>query len=164
LNEISTEELRKRVAIVKRFRELLIAQRERFSAYLETIEKQKDIIETGNADDILTYVEMEEKMVSDIFSIQKVIVPLESQYRSQIETHSVETSGVVSAPDIPEIQNALERIRVETNNKLKQNRNLLEKRMNEFREELKLIRNNPYIKQRSSFTNTEEASFLDMKG
>jgi hypothetical protein len=164
LSEISAEELKKRVAVVKRFRELLIAQRERFSVYLETLEKQKGIIENGKAEDILTYVEMEEKIISDIFSIRKVIAPLEMQYRSHIETRSVETGGSLSAPDIPEIRTALERLRVEADNKVKQNRGLLEKRMNEFREELKLLRNNPYIKRKASFTATEGSSFLDMKG
>jgi hypothetical protein len=162
LGELSPEELKKRVAIVKRFRELLIAQRERFSAYLETLEKQKSIVENGNMDDILAYVEMEEKMVSDIFSIQKVIVPLETQYRSHLKAHVA-----VSGSDIPEIKTALERLRAEANDKLEQNRSLLEKRMNEFREELKLIRNNPYLKRKASFATTattESASFLDIKG
>jgi hypothetical protein len=162
LGELSPEELKKRVAIVKRFRELLIAQRERFSAYLETLEKQKSIVENGNVDDILAYVEMEEKMVSDIFSIQKVIVPLETQYRSHLKAHVA-----VNGSDIPEIKTALERLRAEANDKLEQNRSLLEKRMNEFREELKLLRNNPYLKRRASFATTaitESASFLDIKG
>lgn len=159
MSELSPEELKKRVAIVKRFRELLIAQRERFSVYLETLEKQKSIVENGNAEDILAYVEMEEKMVSDIFSIQKVIVPLETQYRSHVGV-----VGVASGSDIPEIQTALERLRAEANNKVEQNRSLLEKRLNEFREELKLLRNNPYIKRKGLFASTELASFLDIKG
>lgn len=159
MGELSPEELKKRVAIVKRFRELLIAQRERFSVYLETLEKQKSIVEKGDVEDILAYVEMEEKMVSDIFSIQKVIVPLETQYRSHAGV-----AGVVNSSDIPEIQTALERLRVEANNKVEQNRSLLEKRMSEFREELKLLRNNPYIKRKVSFATTEPAAFLDIKG
>jgi uncharacterized protein (DUF342 family) len=167
LGDLSPEELKKRVAIVKRFRELLIAQRERFNAYLETLEKQKNIVENGNVDDILAYVEMEEKMVSDIFSIQKVIVPLEAQYRSHLKANvagNVSASGESAGSDIPEIETALERLRVEANNKLEQNRSLLEKRMSEFREELKALRNNPYIKRKASFATAESASFLDIKG
>ncbi|MDR0708232.1 MAG: flagellar biosynthesis protein FlgN [Treponema sp.] len=159
MGEISPEELKKRVAIVKRFRELLIAQRERFNVYLETLEKQKSIMENGGVEDILAYVEMEEKMVSDIFSIQKVIVPLETQYRSHVGV-----AGSASGSDIPEIQTALERLRVEANNKVEQNRDLLEKRMNEFREALKPLRNNPYIKRKVSFATAESASFLDIEG
>ncbi|MDR2782563.1 MAG: flagellar biosynthesis protein FlgN [Treponema sp.] len=159
MDELSPEELKKRVLVVKRFRDLLFAQRERFSVYLETLEKQKSIVENGNVEDILAYVEMEEKMVADIFSIQKIIVPLETQYRSHAGV-----TGVIGASDIPEIQTALERLRMEANNKVEQNRSLLEKRMNEFREELKLLKSNPYIKRKALFTTTESASFLDIKG
>ncbi|MDR0376114.1 MAG: flagellar biosynthesis protein FlgN [Treponema sp.] len=158
MSGLSPEELKKRVAIVKRFRELLIVQRERFNAYLETLEKQKSVVENGDVEDVLAYVEMEEKMVSDIFSIQKVIVPLETQYRFHAGV-----TGVAGGSDIPEIQAALERLRVEANNKMEQNRGLLEKRMNEFWEKFDLLKNT-YIKRKASFTTTETAAFLDIKG
>jgi hypothetical protein len=156
VSEISAEELKERVAVVRRFRELLLAQRERFRVYLDTLEKQKTVIERGNAEDILSHVELEEKMVSDIFSIQKVIAPLESRYRAH--------ASVAEAPDIPEIQTALERLRAEAGGRAKQNRALLERRMSELREELRIARNNPYAKRKPAFAGAEYASFLDLKG
>ena len=75
--DISPEELAQRVAILKRFKILLTQQRDRFRAYLEMLDKQQEIIENGNTDDLLAHVNLEEKIVADIFSIQKVIDPLE---------------------------------------------------------------------------------------
>ena len=43
--DISPSELSQRVAVIKRFRELLRAQRDRFEVYLNTLDKQKDVIE-----------------------------------------------------------------------------------------------------------------------
>ncbi len=164
MDGLSAEELKERVAVVKRFRELLIAQRERFQSYLDTLEKQTDLIETGSAEDILQQVELEEKMVSDIFSIQKVIEPLESRYHSQSLPTDIAVYADSGAPDIPEIQIALERLREEAGGRAKQNRDLLERRMNALREELRIVRSNPYYKRKPSFSGADEASFLDMKG
>ena len=74
---ISPAELKKRVDVLKRFKELLKAQRDRFHTYLDTLDRQKDVIEQGSAEDLLKHVELEEKIVADIFSMQKVIDPLE---------------------------------------------------------------------------------------
>ena len=79
---LSQSELNQRVAVIKRFKELLKAQRDRFQSYLSALDKQKDVIERGTADDLMRHVELEEKIVADIFSIQKVIDPLEEMYRS----------------------------------------------------------------------------------
>jgi glutamyl-tRNA reductase len=155
MNEISAEELKERVAIVKRFRELLREQRDRFRAYLESLDKQKAAITGGSTEDILSYVELQEKILSDIFSIQKVIDPLEPLYRRAPNN---------IAPDVPEIQSALENLKTETSVKVKQNRDILEKRMASLKEELKTLQTNPYTKRRSAFNAPEEASLVDIKG
>jgi hypothetical protein len=153
--KLSTEELKERVAIVKRFRELLRSQRDRFQTYLETLDRQKAVIEKGSAEDILTHVEMEEKILSDIFSIQKTITPLEAMYR---------TGPVPNAPDVPEIQAALSSLRAKAGIMVQQNKELLEQRMAELREELKVIKANPYAKRIAFFSNTDSASFVDING
>ncbi|MFP3042456.1 flagellar biosynthesis protein FlgN, partial [Treponema primitia] len=79
---LSTEEISRRVAILKRFREMLRAQRDRFQEYLNVLDKQQDVIEKGDTEALLSHVELEEHIVSDIFNIQKVINPLEDMYRA----------------------------------------------------------------------------------
>ena len=69
-------EIASRITLLKRFRELLQSQRERFEAYLTVLDKQKDKIESGSVEDLLAHVDLEEKIVADIISIQKVAEPL----------------------------------------------------------------------------------------
>ena len=153
--QLSAEELKERVAIVKRFRELLRSQRDRFQTYLETLDRQKAVIEAGSAEDILTHVEMEEKILSDISSIQKTIAPLEAMYRAR---------PAPDAPEVPEIQAALSGLRAKASLKVQQNRELLERRMIELREELRAVKANPYAKRSAFFSNTDSASFVDITG
>jgi len=75
-------ELTERVAILRRFRGLLEQQRGRFLNYLALLEKQETAIGAGNGEEILAHVELERDIVADIFSIQKVINPLEDMYRA----------------------------------------------------------------------------------
>jgi hypothetical protein len=161
---ISTEEFNQRVAVLKRFRALLTEQRDRFRSYLEVLDKQQDVIETGSADDLLSHVELEEKIVADIFSIQKVIDPLEEMYRAVVKT-----AGAPQEPhgdDVPSLKSALEGLRTEAAARTSRNRELLSRRMVEIRSEIKALRNNPYAAsaRRSSFSDTETASLIDLKG
>ncbi|MDR1466228.1 MAG: flagellar biosynthesis protein FlgN [Treponema sp.] len=153
---ITQEELKERVAVVKRFRKLLYEQRERFRSYLNVLDKQKTVIEKGNAEDILSHIEIEEKMLSDIFSIQKVLTPLEPLYRTSVNT--------VKAPDVVKIQSALENLKIEANLKVKQNRDILETRMKELKEQLEVLQNNPYARRAIRFREGDTASFVDMEG
>jgi hypothetical protein len=153
---ITQEELKERVAVIKRFRELLCEQRERFRSYLNVLDKQKAVIEKGSSEDILSHIEIEEKMLSDIFSIQKVLTPLEPFYHTSIKT--------VEAPDVAKIQSALENLKTEASLKVKQNRDILSIRMNELKEEMKVFRNNPYAKRSLHLMEGDNASFVDIKG
>jgi predicted phage gp36 major capsid-like protein len=168
--EISPEELRQRVAVLKRFRALLTEQRDRFRSYLEVLDKQKDIIETGSADDLLAHVELEEKIVADIFSIQKVVDPLDELYRALVSAGGAspgeghDTGGV--RDDVPDLKSALEDLKAEAVVRSNRNRELLSKRMVEIRSEIKTLRNNPYAgsARRSAFSEAGTASLIDIKG
>ncbi len=133
--EISSEEVARRVAVLRRFKELLSQQRDRFREYLTVLDKQKDVIEGGSADDLLSHVELEEKIVANIFSIQKVIDPLEAMYKASF----------------PQAVRS------------KRNQELLSKRMAELRTEIKLLKGNPYAR-RPSYSGENTASLIDIKG
>ena len=168
--EISPSELKQRVAVIKRFKELLKAQRDRFQAYLNALDKQKDIIERGSTDDLIRHVDLEEKIVQDIFSIQKVIDPLDEMYQSI----RAETPGGISAKgkksskkqsdeeEVFSLKEALEGLRAEAAVRAEQNRELLAKRMAELRQEIKTLKTNAYASRR--FDNTPPPSFIDLKG
>jgi len=168
--DISSAELAQRVAILKRFKTLLSQQRERFRSYLNMLDKQQNIIESGSAEDLLTYVELEEKIVADIFSIQKVIDPLEEMYNAVVSDRhpaksplSIESSN--AQEEVPSIKASLEILKNEAVIRSTKNKELLSKRMLELRQEIKSLRNNPYAATgKSAYSNSNRASLVDIHG
>jgi len=152
---LTEEELAHRVAILKRFRELLLEQRNRFQEYLVVLDKQRDVIEKGDTDALLSHVELEEKIVSDIFAIQKVIDPLEDLYRASYPERETE---------VPKLKAALEELKNEAVQRSQRNRDLLSKRMDQLRSEIKTLRNNPFAARRSVYDTSGAASLIDIKG
>jgi hypothetical protein len=132
---LSEEELSQRVAVLRRFRELLTEQRDRFRTYLEELDKQKDLIETGSAEQLIAHVEMEERIVADIFAIEKVIKPLDEMYR----TLSPEHEGGVQ-----DLKSTLDSLKKEAAIRSGRNKDILSRRMLEIREEIKTLRAKPY--------------------
>jgi hypothetical protein len=168
--DLDPVEVRRRVAVLKRFRELLCQQRDRFAQYLEVLDKQKNVIESGSADELIAHVELEEKIVSDIFSIQKVIDPLEDMYQSLLPSKSAKgrvpvSAGAVTAEEreVPGLKSILEELKAEAVIRSERNRGLLAKRMEELRLEMKNLRANPYALRRSVFSG-ETASLVDIRG
>jgi hypothetical protein len=164
--DISPAELAQRVAILKRFRTLLTQQRDRFRSYLEVLDKQKNIIEKGDAEELLAHVELEEKIVADIFSIQKVIDPLEDMYRAALSGFepSRHTPAGRDPEDVQSLKAALEGLKKEAVLRSTRNKELLSRRMAELRTEIKVLRNNPYAARRSGFSGAETASLVDISG
>ena len=162
--DISAKELKQRVAVIKRFKEVLKAQRDRFNAYLDTLDRQKDVIERGSADDLLHHVELEEKIVADIFSIQKVIDPLEKMYHtSKLPPPSKGKKAAAKHPDGDEVsglKEALDSLKAEAVVRSERNRELLTKRMAELRSEIKTLRSNPYTKRSGGTAPTQ----VDIRG
>ena len=160
-NSISPSELSQRVAVIKRFRELLKAQRDRFRAYLDALDKQQEIISAGTTEDLLRHVELEEKIVEDIFSIQKVIDPLEEMYRSvRTEAPGLKKEGKSTGKQIDpgeeevvNLKEVLKSLKDEAALRSGQNRELLTKRMAELRAEINSMKNNPYNRRKSGFAN-----------
>jgi len=170
-NQISSSELGQRVAVLRRFKELLKAQRDRFNAYLNALDKQKDVIESGTADDLLHHVELEEKIVEDIFSIQKVIDPLEKMYQSikLKPAKSASANAIAFAnenageEEVTSLKAALEGLKSEAVVRSERNRDLLSKRMAELRAEIQLLRNsNAYARRK--FDSEPTPSLVDLKG
>ncbi len=75
------KEIEQRVAILRRLRETLATQREKFSNYLALLEKEQEIIQTGTLDKLESQVEVEQSIIGEIFTLQKVIRPLDELYR-----------------------------------------------------------------------------------
>ena len=99
--ELSQEELDERVAILRRFRSLLEQQRNKFREYLLVLEKQEGTIEAEDPDAIIAHSELEEQIVRNIGSLQKVIAPMQQLY----QTSHAATYNPQEAIPIDSIQN-----------------------------------------------------------
>jgi len=185
--DLSSEEVKRRVAILKRFRELLCQQRDRFRQYLTVLDKQKEVIENGDTEQLIAHVELEEQIVGDIFAIQKVIDPLEAMYQVAFPAGSAVVVGTASAAavgnsgagtlpgfnrvngpvtlqgDVPDLRAALEELRSEAVIRSGRNKDLLAKRMEELRQEMRTLRSNPYAIHRPSYSDNS-AVLVDIAG
>ena len=156
-NPVDDDEIARRVGILRRVRELLVQQRERFHRYLAALEKQQAVIESGSAEELLAHVELEEQIVADIFSIQKVIKPLEDMYQSVVPADS--------AGDIPDLKDTLENLKTQAAAQIVRNKDLLSSRMANIRAEITSLKNNPFTgASRSLYQKSIAASLIDIKG
>jgi hypothetical protein len=150
---LTQNEIDQRVAVLKRFKELLKEQRERFAAYLDTRDKSKDVIEQGSPEDLLCIVELEEKIITDIHSIQKVIDPLEGMYRSMKNNDD----------EIISLKSSLEVLGEDAAARSNRNRKLLSERMADLRSEIKDLRSNPFLKNQRNHQNTTAPRVVDIR-
>jgi len=162
--EISDSELAQRVAVIKRFKELLVQQRERFRSYLAVLDRQQLLIGYGNAEEITAHVELEEQIVADIFSIQKVIDPLEIMYNT-IGTDADGLGTFITINDVPGLKATLEELKTQAVVRSVRNRDLLSSRMEEINTDIQKIKNNPFIsKTRFSLYQNATPATIDIMG
>ncbi|MDR1230378.1 MAG: flagellar biosynthesis protein FlgN [Spirochaetaceae bacterium] len=152
---VSEAEVASRVLLLKRFRALLLQQRERFESYITVLDKQKEKIESGSVEDLMAHVELEEKIIGDIISIQKAVEPMRAV---------ISESMLAAAPEAGHIASAIEALRVEAANRVVRNKDLLTVRMEEIRTELNALRTNPFARRKSPFASEDSPSFIDIKG
>lgn len=153
---LSQDELSQRVEALKRFRELLVKQREKFSAYLAVLDREKSDIESGDVDALVSHVEIEQSIVTEIFTFQKVINPLEDMYREAYHVARIPS-------DIPQIQANLEDLRAEVLKKNQENRVLLKQKMSILRQEIAGL-HNPFKKAKSVYGSAPEPTMIDIRG
>jgi flagellar biosynthesis/type III secretory pathway chaperone len=122
-------------AILRKLRDTLSRQREKFGAYLNLLECEERSIEKGDSEKLLAQVEMEQSIIAEIFTLKKVIAPLESLYRAGYPEGTEST--------IPRLKSALEEMGEEILARNGRNRQLLRERMEEMRKEITSLRSWP---------------------
>ena len=152
--DLTQGEVDERVAILKRFRELLTEQRNKFREYLTVLEKQAQMISTENIDAMVHHTEIEQSIISEIYTIQKVIDPLEVLYR--------DAHPGISDAEIPKLKTDLEHLRKEVIEQNGKNRELLKSHMTVLRQQVLSLRN-PYAKRSSVYaSDSQTASCIDI--
>ncbi len=148
-------DLDRKVAVLHRFRELLLQQREKFRRYLEVLDHERADIEEGDIDTLAAHVEMEEQIVSEIYTFQKAIDPLEEIYRAAYP-------AAPGDPELPALKGSLEELRAEVLRRNAENRTLLKHRMEMVRAEIAGFRSP--LKARTSVYASEGGALVDLKG
>jgi hypothetical protein len=154
--ERNDEELGQRVATLRRFRELLVQQKLKFENYLTVLDHEKTDIESGDVNKLAAHVEIEEAIVSEIFTFQKVIDPLEELYRTAYP-------AATDAPDVPQLKSTLSDLKDEVLRRNAENRNLLKRKMEIVRGEIAGFRN-PLSKRASIYARAGEGELVDIQG
>ncbi|GMO47408.1 MAG: hypothetical protein Ta2G_02830 [Termitinemataceae bacterium] len=157
-SNLSDSELKERIAIIRRFKALLMDQRRRFQQYLDVLDKQKGVIVDGRAEDIISHVELEEKIVADIFMIQKSLDPIQSMFKSAW------AGSVSDAVEIPQMSATVESLKVKAIELSRRNKEMLENRMIAVRNEMKSLRSNPYAANKSIYADPKTPILVDIQG
>jgi len=175
MNAARDDEIERRVALLRRFRELLTEQRGKFERYLELLDHERSDIDSGDVDKLVAHVEIEEQIVSEIYTFQKAIDPLDELYRAAFASvpggYSVSGrepahGGAASpggAPDVGALKGTLDELRDEVLRRSKENRLLLGKRMEIIRREIAGLRN-PLASRKSVYAAGGEGGLLDISG
>ena len=129
----------------------------KFERYLLVLDHEKADIESGDIDRLVAHVELEEQVVSDIFTFQKVIDPLEDLYRA------VYPQGGAENDELPELKRSLVELRGEVLKRNEENRVLLKQRMEALRTEISGLRI-PMSARRSVYAGSGGGSVLDIQG
>jgi hypothetical protein len=120
--------------IVKRLREMLLRQRERFRSYLAILEAQERDIVVGDAEKLLVHVELEQEVIAEIFTLRKVISPLEGLYQAAYP---------VPEHLIPPLALTLEKMGTQVLERHARNKALLKLSVEALREEIGSLRSWP---------------------
>ncbi|UTC62739.1 flagellar biosynthesis protein FlgN [Treponema sp. OMZ 788] len=125
---LSRQEIDQRVAVLKRFKALLQEQRKKFSDYLVVLETQERSIHEDNIDALVHHTELEQSIIGDIFTIQKVIDPIEEMYRFGMPDKG--------DTEVVRLKSDLDRLQSQVIDQNKKNRELLQSRMADLRQEM----------------------------
>jgi flagellar biosynthesis/type III secretory pathway chaperone len=158
--EITQEELNERVAILRRFRSLLEEQRGKFREYLTVLEKQQDSITSENPENLLAHTELEQQVVKNIASLQKVIVPMAKMYHAGNNSASPIASAAEDA-EIAKLQNDLSDLQDRVLKQNAINRDLLRVHIEQLKSQIAGFKN-PYKANRSVYANVQQHAVATM--
>jgi hypothetical protein len=125
----SSREFDERVRILRRYREALVRQRDRFRSYLDALER-RPTAEDPTAE-LEFHVEMEASIVREISVFERSIEPLETLYR----VHDPKGAG-----EIPSLREALTRTRDEVLRRTEQNQLSLRRQIDAIRQEISSLK------------------------
>lgn len=148
-------ELQRRVAMLRRLRELLLDQRSKFENYLSVLDHERGDIESGDVDRLVAHVEVEEAIVSEIFTFQKTIDPLEDLMRTALP------AGDSAWMEVAGIKDNLQDLKREVLKRNEENRTLLRARMDVIRSQVMALKK-PLAARRPVYAERDAGSLVDI--
>lgn len=143
MEQITQEELNERIAILKKFKQLLEKQREKFREYLNVLEKQESSITNEDSEKLLAHTELEQQVVANIMNLQKVIVPMSELYKSK--------GADIDDSAVKEIQQDLKDLQQKVLAQNAKNRESLKTHISQIRTQIASLKN-PYKNARSVYS------------
>ncbi|MBQ8776549.1 MAG: flagellar biosynthesis protein FlgN [Treponema sp.] len=160
MENLSNEEIEERVAILKRLKTLLEQQRNKFKEYLNVLEKQQNSIDAEDSEALIKHSELEQQIVKNISSLQKVIVPMNKMYTAINNKNSDSSSANES--DITQIQLELSALQQKVIKQNEINRDLLRVHLEKIKMQIANF-NNPYKTSKSVYAQTEKVgNFVEL--
>lgn len=151
MEQITQEELNERIALLRKFKMVLMQQRAKFQQYLTVLEKQETSIETENSENLLAHTELEQQVVANIMELQKVIVPMTKLYKER---------GVnIEDESVTAIQKDLDNLQKQVLAQNEKNRQLLKSHIVQIRKQIATLKN-PYKTARSVYAEKAAAGNL----
>lgn len=151
MEQITQEELNERIALLRKFKIVLMQQRAKFQQYLTVLEKQETSIETENSENLLAHTELEQQVVANIMELQKVIVPMTKLYKER---------GVnIEDESVTAIQKDLDNLQKQVLAQNEKNRQLLKSHIVQIRKQIATLKN-PYKTARSVYAEKVTAGNL----
>jgi hypothetical protein len=120
-----------RLALVRKLKEILLLQREKFRAYLYLLGQEERVIIESDVEKLEHHIETEQGIMRELAAFEKVIEPLEAMYSLAFPNKEAE---------IPPLQQAIEIIKREALERNSRNRCLLKTRMEDLKREMASIR------------------------
>lgn len=158
--DLTQAEIDERVAILKRFRQLLQQQRNKFREYLTVLERQQTDIEQQNPDSIMAHAELEQQVLANIVNLRRVISPMEKLYET---AHKPDSKDSAEAVQIPHLQAELDLLQEKVLLQNEKNRELLKTHMTDIRTQINQIKN-PYRNRQSVYSsNVENPAIIDLQ-
>ncbi len=127
-----TAELKeRRISILRRLREMLQRQRDKFQAYLDLLEQEGDSIASGDVDKLQAQLELEKNVIAEIRTLKTVIDPLEDLYQAAYPE---------SEESVPALKAVLDKMGIRMKERNARNRAALNAKMEELRREISGLR------------------------
>ena len=153
--ELTQTEIDERVAILKRYKTLLEQQRNKFREYLNVLEHQQNSIPTANPEQLFAHTTLEEQIMENIVSLQKVIVPMNELYKQANKKAGITESDEAIFTLQSDLNNLQEKVLVQNT----KNRELLRSQLGRIRQQLNSLKN-PYAYSHSVYAQKQAVASL----